>query len=201
MSNDKKCCILCTCLPSANRHVLRQRAPSSIFSAEPEPLPPTWQTCKVSSFTRRLLPAAGCRRRDCLCRCLCPPSAACCHSLWLPLALKLRTFAKLNGSSARRQASRAESLSGKGGLCHVVVAFCLCRIENCADFARHLIVGIIVRTNQINSSDFLTFVYPDLCVCVCLCVACFLVFDFSKSVQKIIQACNIYKYIIYKTCP
>lgn len=71
MSNDKKCCILCTCLPSANRHVLRQRAPSSIFSAQPEPLPPTWQTCKVSSFTRRLLPAAGCRRRDCLCHRLC----------------------------------------------------------------------------------------------------------------------------------
>lgn len=25
MSIDKKCCILCTCLPSANRHVLQQR--------------------------------------------------------------------------------------------------------------------------------------------------------------------------------
>lgn len=59
---------------------------------------------------------------------------------------------------------------------------------NSADSARHLIVGIIVRTNQINSSDFLTFVYPYLlCVYVgqVACVACFLLFDFSKSLQKL----------------
>lgn len=80
----------------------------------------------------------------------------------------------------RRQAGRVEPSENQPRRCRLL-SLCVSRLENCADSARHLIVGIVVRTNQINSSDFLTFVYPYLalryvgqvawsdCVCVCVC--------------------------------
>lgn len=150
-------------------------------------------------------PAACCRRRDCLwlwlCACL---FCCCCHSLWLPLALKLRTFAKLNGSSVPTgehcmRAGRVEpSDEHQPRRCRLLSVSLR---ANSADSARHLIVGIIVRTNQINSSDFLTFVYPYLLcvyvgqvaghgVCVCGLLSALW---FQQVFAKIIQACNINK--------
>jgi len=79
----------------------------------------------------------------------------------IALGLKLLTFAKLNGSpggvSLCLHFPTPSSLAGK----------------NCADFARHLVVGIMVRANQINCCD--SSGWPG-----------FRLFDFSRPLQNLV---------------